>query len=193
MALERRRYFMKKKVLILLADGFEEIEAITTVDILRRADLEVTTAGVGKPNVTGAHGLEVKSDSEIGSCKDVPDAIVLPGGMPGVNNLAASKDVNDLIKKAHEGGKIIAAICAAPSYVLAPTGVIDGKEVTCYPGCEDLLKGKAKFVDKKVVVDGNIITSKGPGTASDFALKIVETLMGESAKEEVRNRTLYEK
>lgn len=183
---------MKKRVLVLLADGFEEIEAITCIDILRRAELDVTVAGVGKLSVKGAHDVEIKVDTEIGSCKDLPDAIVLPGGMPGVNNLAASKDVTALINKCYKEGKIIAAICAAPSYVLLPTGIIQSKQVTCYPGCEDLLKDKAKFVDEKVVVDANIITSKGPGTAFDFALKLVEILVGKSAKETVRKKTLYE-
>ena len=183
---------MKKRVFVLLADGFEEIEAITCIDILRRAELDVTVVGIGKSDIKGSREVEIKADTEIGSCKDSPDAIVLPGGMPGVNNLAASRDVNDLINKAYKKGKIIAAICAAPSYVLAPTGIIRDKGVTCYPGCEDMLKDKAKFVDKKLVVDGNIITSQGPGTAFDFALKIVEVLAGESVKETVRKKTLYE-
>ena len=183
---------MKKKILILLADGFEEIEAVTTIDILRRANLDVTIAGVGKSVVKGAHDISVKADTEISAYKGLPDAIVVPGGMPGVENLSASKQVNDLIKKCHEEGKIIAAICAAPSHVLAPMGIIQGKKVTCYPGCEDLLKGKAVFVDEKVVVEDNIITSKGPGTALDFALKVVEKLAGESTKEEVRKKTLHE-
>lgn len=182
---------MKKSVLVLLADGFEEIEAITVIDILRRGRLDVKIAGVGKPVIKGAHDVTIKADIEISACKDVPDAIVLPGGMPGVNNLSASGETNDLIKRTYEKGGIVAAICAAPSYVLAPTGILRGKKATCYPGCEDLLKGKATFVDKKVVIDGNIITSKGPGTAFDFALKIVEMLIGESTKEEIKKKTLF--
>ena len=184
---------MKKKVLVLLAEGFEEIEAITTIDILRRAEMDVEVAGVGGALIKGAHGISVKTDSELGAGKSLPDALVLPGGMPGVNNLAASKQANDLVKEANKKGKLVAAICAAPSYVLAPTGILNGKKSTCYPGSEGLLKGKAEFVDKKVVVDGNIVTSKGPGTASDFALKIVEILAGESTRKEVGKQTLYEK
>ena len=183
---------MKKKVRVLLAEGFEEIEAVSTIDILRRAELDVEVAGVGGTLVKGAHGVTIKADAELGAYKGLPDAVVLPGGMPGVNNLAASKQVNDLIKEAYSKGKIVAAICAAPSYVLAETGILRGKKVTCYPGCEGLLKGKAEFVDKKVVVDGNIITRNGPGAAIDFALEIVEMLAGKAVKEMVGKRALHE-
>jgi 4-methyl-5(b-hydroxyethyl)-thiazole monophosphate biosynthesis len=183
---------MKKRVVVLLADGFEEIEAITSIDVLRRAGLNVKVAGVGKTIVKGAHGIPVKTDIKIGSYRTIPDAVVIPGGMPGVKNLSASRKVTDLIHKTYKKGKLVAAICAAPSYVLAPTDLLIGKKATCYPGCEDRLKGKAKFVNKRVVFDGNIITSKGPGTAFDFALKIVEELKGKSTKEEVRKKILYE-
>lgn len=184
---------MKKKALVLLADGFEEIEAITTIDILRRASLDVTVAGVGKVPIKGSRGVTVRADMELGSYKGLPDAVVLPGGMPGVQNLAASKRANDLIARVYERSKIVAAICAAPSYVLAPTGILRGKKATCYPGCENLLvEGKAKFVDKRVVIDGNVITSQGPGTAFDFALTLVEKLRGKSVKEMVRKKALYE-
>jgi DJ-1 family protein len=133
----------------------------------------------------------VKADMEIGSYKDLPDALVLPGGARGVNNLSRSKIVKDLINRAYKNGKIIAAICAAPSAILAPMNILKGKEATCYPSDASILKDKAKYVDKSVVVDGNIITSKGPGTAFDFALKLVEILAGKSVKENVRKKTLY--
>jgi len=182
---------MKKRVLVLLADGFEEIEAITSIDILRRAGIDVTVAGVDKALIKGSRGLVVKTDRRLSSYRGLPDAVLLPGGTPGVYNLAASKKVNDLILKAKDKGRIIAAICAAPSYVLAPTGVLRGKKATCYPGCENLLKGKAKYTNKKVVVDDNFITSQGPGTAFDFALTLVGKLRGSSIKETVRKKTLY--
>ncbi len=182
---------MKKKVLVLLADGFEEIEAVTSIDLLRRAGLDVTVAGVGKATVKGSRGIMVRTDKRLKSYKGLPDALVLPGGMPGVRNLSASKEVNELILKASSKGKVIAAICAAPSYVLAPTGVLKGKRAACYPGTEDLLKGKAKYSNKKVVVDGNLITSQGPGTAFDFALTLIDKLRGRSIKEKVRKKTLY--
>ena len=182
----------KKKVAVLLAEGFEEIEAVTNIDILKRAGLQVTIVGVGGSIIKGAHEVALKVDIEISNYKDLPDALMLPGGMPGVQNLSGSKDVNKLIKECNKKGKLIAAICAAPSHVLLPTGIIQGKKVTCYPGCEDLLKGKATFVEEKVCVDGNIITSRGPGTAFDFALKIVEILLGEDIKKEIKEKTLYE-
>ena len=184
---------MKKKVLVLLADGFEEIEAITCIDILRRAELGVTVAGVGGVVVKGAHNVAVKTDMKVGSYKKLPDAIVLPGGMPGVENLSASRKVNALIKKAYKKGKIIAAICAAPAYVLAPAKILEGKKATCYPGCEGMLRdNRARFVNKRVVIDGNIITSKGPGTAFGFALKLVEILAGKKTERVVRKKSLYE-
>lgn len=183
---------MRKKVLVLLAEGFEEIEAIVSIDILRRAGLDVTVAGVGDVIVKGSRNIVVKADMEIGSYKGLPDALVLPGGAQGVSNLSRSKIVKDLINKTYKNGKIIAAICAAPSIVLGPMNILKGKKATCYPSDASILRDKAKYVDKNVVVDGNIITSKGPGTTFDFALKLVEVLAGKSVKETVRKKTLYE-
>lgn len=184
---------MRKKVVVLVADGFEEIEGVTTIDILRRAGLDVTVAGVGKLIIKGSRGITVKADVKLSSYKGLPDAIVLPGGMPGVQNLARSGRVNNLILEAYKERRIIAAICAAPSYVLAPIGILNGKRATCYPGCEGLLKRRAKFIKRNVVVDGTIITSKGPGTAFDFALMLVEKLRGRSISEAVRKKILYER
>jgi len=182
---------MKRKVLVLLADGFEEIEAITSIDVLRRAGLSVTVAGVGKKTVRGSRGVTVKTDIRLSLNRALPDAVLLPGGMPGVQNLSASREVNKLIVKAANNGKVIAAICAAPSHILVPTGVLDGKKATCYPGCEGLLKGRARYVDKKVVTDGDFITSQGPGTAFDFALTLVGRLRGSSVEKAVRKKILY--
>lgn len=183
-----------KKVLVLLANGFEEIEAITCIDILRRAGLSVTVAGVGGITVRGAHDLVIKTDMKVASYNKLPDAIVLPGGMPGVKNLSASRKVNALVKEAYKKGKIIAAICAAPAYVLASTKILEGKKATCYPGCESMLRDhRVRFVNKKVVVDANIITSKGPGTAFEFALKLARILAGKKRERIVRKKTLYEK
>lgn len=181
-----------KKVVVILADGFEEIEAVTSIDILRRADLDVTLAGVGRRSINGAHDIEIETDMEISQYRGIPDALVLPGGVPGVNNLAGSGKVNKLIRKTFEKGNIIAAICAAPAYVLGPAGVLKDKKATGYPGSEGLLRKKARFVDRNVVCDGNIITSKGPGTAAHFALKLVEVLAGKAAARSVKKKTLYE-
>lgn len=183
---------MKKKVAVLLANGFEEIEAVTCIDILRRAELDVKIVGVATMVVKGSHGIGVNADIEINSYSDSPDAIVLPGGMPGVQNLFKTPKVQSLIKKVHQEGKVVAAICAAPAYVLAPMGILDGKKATCYLGCEDKLGKKVTYVDQGVVVDGNIITSKGPATAMAFALRIIDLVRGKKVTDPIREKLLYE-
>ncbi|PIU39866.1 MAG: DJ-1 family protein, partial [Candidatus Omnitrophica bacterium CG07_land_8_20_14_0_80_50_8] len=127
---------MKKTALIVLADGFEEIEAVTPIDVLRRAGIEVIVAGVGKREVTGAHDITVETDLMLEQYQGIPDAVVLPGGMPGAANLNQSEALKDLLQKMKRAGKIIAAICASPAVVLAPNGILEGKKATCYPGFE---------------------------------------------------------
>ena len=174
---------MSKKVLVILADGFEEIEAITPVDVLRRAGLEVTLAGLSGRVITGAHGIKFQADMTLDEYKDSPDAIVLPGGMPGAKNLGESKKVTEIVKRMNSQKKIVGAICAAPALALAPAGVLDGKKATCYPGFEQNFPASVSFSNERVVVDGNIITSRGPGSALEFALELVEQLAGkEKAK-----------
>ncbi|NLM97813.1 MAG: DJ-1/PfpI family protein [Halanaerobiaceae bacterium] len=166
------------KVLITFADGFEEIEAITCVDVLRRAGIDVITASLKEKTVRGAHNLEIISDSFLADVKiDELDGIVLPGGMPGSINLRDSRDIIEIVKELYRRNKLIAAICAAP-LVLERAGVITNKNITCYPGIEVDLKS-ASYTGDRVVVDGNIITGKGPGAAHEFAIKIVEYLVGE--------------
>ena len=184
---------MKKKIAVLLADGFEEIEAVTCIDILRRAELDVKIVGVGGMLVTSSHGVGISADIEINSYNDSPDAIVLPGGMPGVQNLFKTAKAQSLIKEVHQKGNIVAAICAAPAYVLAPMGILDGKKATCYLGCEEKLGKKVIYVDQSVVVDGNTITSKGPATAMAFALRIIDLLCGKKVTDTIREKLLYEK
>ncbi|MEM5834950.1 MAG: DJ-1/PfpI family protein [Candidatus Aenigmatarchaeota archaeon] len=163
------------KVLVPLAEGFEEIEAITIIDVLRRAKIEVVTAFLQSNIVEGAHKIKVMADKRISEInEDEFDAIVLPGGNPGYINLANSKTVLELIKKFDEKNKVIGAICGAP-LVLAKAGVIENKIATCYPGLE---KNLPKPKEGRVVIDKNIITSKGPGTALLFAIKLVEMLAG---------------
>lgn len=163
-------------IYVLLANGFEEIEAIATVDILRRSGLDTQTVTINDSlNVLGAHGIEVKADlffSQID--RDKLKALVLPGGMPGATHLSESKDVSDLILHVHEQEYLLAAICAAPS-VLGKLGVLEGRKATCYPGFESKLKG-ALIRDDRVVKDGHIITAKGAGCACEFAFKIVSIL-----------------
>ncbi|MBI3999896.1 MAG: DJ-1/PfpI family protein [Candidatus Omnitrophica bacterium] len=174
---------MVKKVLVILAEGFEEIEAITPIDVLRRAGVEVTLAGLGSQIVAGAHGVKFQADVALNDYHGLPDAMILPGGMPGAKNLGESKKVAELIKKMNSQNRIVSAICAAPALALAPTGILDGKRATCYPGFEENFSGAITFSTDRVVTDGNIITSRGPGSALEFALELVEKLVGKEKAE----------
>jgi len=179
---------MKKTALIVLADGFEEIEAVTPIDVLRRAGIEVIVAGVGKREVTGAHDITVETDLMLEQYQGIPDAVVLPGGMPGAANLNQSEALKDLLQKMKRAGKIIAAICASPAVVLAPNGILEGKKATCYPGFENDLGSKIKFVKDRVVTDGQVITSRGPGTAMEFSLAVVSQLASGEKSEQVAQK-----
>ena len=174
-----------KKVFIFLADGFEEIEAIAPIDILRRAELDVITVSISdSKTVTGAHGIKVEADQLFTETTfGENDYYVLPGGYDGMLNLSAHQGVNELLKKQHSEGKKLAAICASPS-VLGKLGILEGKEAICYPGFEGKLTG-ATISKKSVVEDGNVITGKGPGVAVQFALKIVESLKGKETASQV--------
>lgn len=183
---------MKKTAVVLLANGFEEIEAITPIDILRRSGVDVTIVGVGGLMIRGSRDISVKADKEISLYNELPDAVVVPGGGEGAENLSKTEKVNSLLKEAYKNGKVIAAICAGPATVLLPLGILDGKNATCYPGDEKMLGARAHFKNEKVVVDGNVITSRGPATATAFALAIVEILCGKDVKETVSRKLLYE-
>ena len=168
-----------KKVLVPLAEGFEEIEAVTIIDVLRRAGIEVTVAGLTAGEIKGAHGIKIATDTPLEAVKDKDfEMIVLPGGMPGVDNLRKDARVISLVKKMKEKNKPIGAICAAP-LVLRDAGLTSGLRLTCYPGFDAQIPG-GKFAKERVVTDGNILTSKGPGTALEFALAIVELLENKS-------------
>jgi protein deglycase len=169
---------MKKKALVVLAEGFEEIEAVLPVDVLRRAEIDVTVAGLTGISVTGAHGLTIEADMLFDEYMGIPDAIILPGGMPGAENLAGSPRLRALILSVDSGKKLVAAICASPALVLGPAGVLKNRMATCYPGLESNFPGDVKFSENEVVKDGNIITSRGPGTALAFSLSIVVALAG---------------
>lgn len=168
------------KVAIFLSNGFEEIEAITPMDVLRRASINCEYYSIDGIEVEGAHGVIFKADRllEDDDLRDV-DMIVLPGGMPGAKNLAEDGRVQQIIKDFNEHNKFIAAICAAPALVLGRSGVVDGKNVTCYPGMEGYLS-KSTYCNEVVVRDNNIITSQGPATALPFAFELVKALKGES-------------
>ena len=178
------------KAYIFLADGFEEVEALTTADLLIRAGVETKLVKVpegdenGCKAVRGSHNIKVKPDLTLG--RDIAaadlmdgDCVVLPGGMPGTKNLAASRDVIDTIKAYNAAGKVVAAICAAPS-VLGTNGLLNGKKATCFPGFEDKLNG-AKHVSEGAVADGNIVTGKSMGSAVTFGIKLIEVLLGKEA------------
>ena len=166
-------------VYVFLADGFEEIEALTPVDMLRRAGVAVTTLGVGgKKEIRGAHGIVVTADAPDTAFDDEkPQMVVLPGGMPGAVNLDASPVVTRALAAAAAGGGFLCAICAAP-LVLGHRGYLVGKKATCYPGFENELKG-ARTERDAVVRDGNIITGAGMGVDLDFALSLVAALCGD--------------
>jgi len=182
---------MKKIALIVLAEGFEEIEAVTPVDILRRVGIEVTIAGLRKRSVTGAHGIKIETDILFSEYKTLPDAVIFPGGMPGAENLASSLEVKDLIIKMNAKKKLIAAICASPAILLAPMGILDGQKATCFPGCEKNFESTIEFTKQKTVQVKNIITSQGPGTAADFGLKIAENLTSKSAADMIAQQMLF--
>lgn len=182
---------MKKKALVVLAEGFEEIEVSTPIDILRRAGVDVTVAGIGGTVIKGAHNVAINADIDLEKYDSVPDAVIFPGGMPGAENLARSSKVKELIKSMAAEGKLIAAICASPALVLAPMGLLDGRNATCYPGMEENFSSKVKPVKEKVVQDGNVITSMGPATALPFALKIVENLVGKETADSIAQATLF--
>lgn len=176
---------------IILADGFEEIEAVTVIDLLRRAGITVTMYGLGKTQVRGGHDIAISCDDEFKNFEGTQDAIILPGGLAGAKNLAKSDRLRLLLSSMEKNGKLICAICAAPGVVLGKTGILKGRRFTCYPGFEDNVEG-ADFSDDPVVQDGNIITSRGPGTAALFALKIVEVLVGTDTAQKLHKGTLQQ-
>jgi 4-methyl-5(b-hydroxyethyl)-thiazole monophosphate biosynthesis len=174
-----------KKAFIHLAGGFEEIEALTIVDVLRRGEIPTLMVSVtGSLQVTGAHGITIVADI-LYEKADYSDAeiLILPGGMPGAKNLNAHEGLKKHLKEFHTNDKKVAAICAAPM-VLGGLGILNGLEATCFPGYEDRLTG-AKLRYDPVVKAGNIITSRGPGTALDFALSIVNELKGKEQADQL--------
>lgn len=176
------------KILVPLAPGFEETEAVSVIDILRRAGLHTVTAAVSDNPVKGSHDIKITADIMLNE-NDKYEAIVLPGGMPGTTNLKNDKRVISLVQSISKTGGITAAICAAP-IVLAAAGVLTGKKYTCYPGFEKDI-ADAFFSSDPVVTDGTIITSRGAGTAIPFALKLVEILAGEKKSREIKKSIIY--
>ena len=179
------------KAYILLAEGFEEVEALATADVLIRAGVKVKLVSVeGTGSVTGSHGIVIEAGARFASPDSYDtghfpeaDAVILPGGKLGTDNLGASRGVSEMIRAYNAAGKYVCAICAAPS-VLGTNGILDGHEATCFPGFETKLGG-AKYTDAPVIVSGNVITGRSMGTAIDFGLAIAEKLVGKEAAEKV--------
>jgi 4-methyl-5(b-hydroxyethyl)-thiazole monophosphate biosynthesis len=183
---------MQKKVLAVIADGFEEVEAVTPIDLLRRAGIKVTVAGLDDLQITGAHGITIVADVKFNAVNEHFDALVLHGGNPGAQNLAASSELKTAIASFFNGGKIVAAICASPALVLAPAGILKEKKACCFPGLEGNFEPSTKVSYEPVVVDGNVITSRGVGTAHAFGLAIIESLSGKEIKDKIAKATLFE-
>ncbi len=167
------------RVLVPLAQGCEELEAVTIIDLLRRAGITVVTAGLDAAPVTASRGVVLVPDTTLDEAlRDDYDMVVLPGGLPGADHLDQDPRVRALLRTMTDSGKFTAAICAAPK-VLASAGLLDGKQATSFPGVIDSLDIPGmRYSDEAVVQDGKMITSRGPGTAMDFALALIEELMG---------------
>ncbi len=177
---------MAKKILVPLAEGFEMIEALSIVDVFRRAGADVDLAAVDDSlQVTSSHQVPVIADKFLSECVEVEyDLIVLPGGIPGAENLKNSSVLAELLKKQNREDRLYGAICASPAVVLEHHGLLEGKKATCHPGFVDKLSSSERATEK-VVIDKNCVTSRGAGTSIDFSLELLGTLMGEEKRKEV--------
>ena len=174
-------------IYMFFADGFEEVEAVAALDVIRRAEIEIKSVGIGSKTVTGSHGISVVcdlTDSEITDFRNL-ECVVLPGGMPGTLNLFENETVNNAIDYCSENKKLLAAICAAP-LILGRKGLLEGKEAVCFPGFEDELKG-ASISDDYVCTSANVITAKGMGSAVNFGIAVVEYFKGREFAENLKS------
>lgn len=179
-----------KRIHVYLAEGFEEIEAITIIDLLRRGGVQVQSVSIEDDLlVKGAHGISILADVNLKNAGTEVDGHILPGGMPGTENLFDSDMLREIFIEANRQNILIGAICAAPS-VLGRWGLLQGKDATCYPGFEKYLAG-ANVLDEVIVIDKNVYTSRGPGTAMDFGLALVEAFISKEKMEEVKAGLLY--
>ncbi len=183
---------MSKNVMIVLADGFEEIEAVTPIDVLRRAGLNVTTVGITGKIVTGAHGITLTADKTWAEAEPMtPDVLVLPGGMPGSKNLGEHPGLKKKAEQITAANGWLAAICAAPAFTLASWGLLAQRQATCYPGCETLFPADVRYKNEPIVVDGRVVTGKGPGVALDFSLQLVELLVDAATADNLQSQMQY--
>ena len=180
------------KVLVYLAPGFEEIEAVTIIDLLRRADIDVTIAGLEEKSVRGSHGITISCDQYYEKVDPTQyDYLILPGGQPGTNNLKNNEKVLNSVRHFAEQNKLIGAICAAPT-VLLQAGIVENIQITSYPS-EKHLFNPADYKESSVVIDNNIITSRGVGTAIEFTLDVIGLIKGEKVKDELAERIVWTK
>jgi len=183
---------MAKKVLVPIADGVEEIEAVCIIDTLRRAGAEVTVAGVQSLQITASRGVRLTADAIIANCKnETYDAIVLPGGMPGAEHLRDSADLVAMLKEQKASGRLYAAICAAPAVVLHHHELLKNARATCYPSMQSQLDPN-QVSNERIVVHGQCVTGQGPAVAIEFALKLVEMLFGQGKAKEVGEAMLFQ-
>ena len=179
-------------VYIIIGAGFEEIEALTVCDILRRGGVDVSLAGVGDRKICGGHKIEIFTDIEVTDIKtEKAEMLIIPGGMGGVESIENSAQCSEIIKKAANECVRIAAICAGPR-VLAKLNLLNGKKITCYPGMENEMTGAFADSSKKTVTDGSLITGRGAGAAADFAFSLLTALKGKIIMEKVRSGMYYE-
>lgn len=174
------------KVYVFLADGFEDVEALIPIDVLRRGSVDVVTVSTTEfPLVESAHGVNIEADIQFEQ-SDYSDAdlILLPGGMPGASNLFAHEGVCKVVCNQFAAGKKVAAICASPAVVLAPLGILEGKKATCYPGFEKALEG-SEYTSDLVTVDGNVTTGEGPAAAFPFAYELLTQLVDKKTSDQI--------
>lgn len=183
---------MTRRVAVFLAEGFEEIEAVTPIDVLRRAGADVLSVGLAGLEVTGAHGVVYRADVDLAGLTGDFDLLVIPGGMPGAKNIGDDPAAKKLAAAMLGQGKLVAAICAAPVMTLGAWGMLDGRRATCYPGMEGMFPAGVSFSPDRVVVDGNITTSRGPGTALEFSLAVAGQLVGEGTAKKLAGDMLLE-
>ena len=179
-------------IVMFLANGFEEVEALTPLDLLRRAGETIITVGIGGREITGSHGITVLADTDDAHLpSQAPDMIILPGGMPGSATLDTSSVVDRVLADAATRDAYLTAICAAPM-ILGKRGILNGKNAVCYPGFEAYLDGAAVSADKKLVTDGKIITAKGMGVATELGLELVRILCGTEKSDALRKTIIAE-
>jgi 4-methyl-5(b-hydroxyethyl)-thiazole monophosphate biosynthesis len=178
------------QVAVILADGLEEVEAVTPIDFLRRAGIDVITVALSGDSAKGSHGIEIKADRSMADFPVSADAVVIPGGLPGSSNIAEDSAAVEHIRSFFQQGRLVAAICAAPALVLGGAGLLEGRRYTCYPGFEAKAGDGGLYSNSGVVVDENLITANGVGSAACFAAEIIAVLEGRAKADEIMKATL---